>query len=58
MGVTPFKKMQYHEKVVKKVAFHPTYPLFASASDDGNKYSNNLGTINVFYGKISLTDLS
>jgi len=32
----PYKKMQYHKKAVRELAFHRTYPLFATASDDGN----------------------
>jgi ribosome biogenesis protein ERB1 len=35
MGSTPFKKMSYHEKAVKKVCFHRKYPLFGTCSDDG-----------------------
>ena len=34
-GTTPYKKMTYHEKGVRKVVFHEKYPLFASCSDDG-----------------------
>lgn len=34
LGVTPYKKMQYHEKGITKVCFHPNYPMFASASED------------------------
>jgi len=34
----PYKTMQYHSKAVRQVAYHNTYPLFATASDDG-KYS-------------------
>jgi len=45
MGVTPYKKMQYHERGVSKVTFHHHFPLFASSSDDG--------TINIFHGKVS-----
>eukprot|EP01025_Chloroclados_australasicus_P042378 TRINITY_DN4507_c0_g1_i8.p1 TRINITY_DN4507_c0_g1~~TRINITY_DN4507_c0_g1_i8.p1 ORF type:complete len:725 (-),score=120.31 TRINITY_DN4507_c0_g1_i8:319-2268(-) len=32
---TPFKVMRHHKGVVQGVAFHQTYPLFASCSDDG-----------------------
>jgi ribosome biogenesis protein ERB1 len=41
MGKTPFKKMSYHKSSVRRVIFHPKYPLFASCSDDGN--------INIYY---------
>jgi|LakMenEpi03Aug12_release.lakeMendotaPanAssembly.Ray.scaffolds.fasta_scaffold2731807_1 ribosome biogenesis protein ERB1 len=66
MGVTPYKKMQYHERGVNKVTFHHHFPLFASSSDDGTsiyKFIKNktlnptisyfLGTINIFHGKVS-----
>jgi ribosome biogenesis protein ERB1 len=31
---TSFKTLKYHSKAVRAVAFHPTYPLFATCSDD------------------------
>ncbi|RWS13226.1 ribosome biogenesis protein bop1-A-like protein [Dinothrombium tinctorium] len=31
----PYKTLRYHKKAIRQVAFHPKYPLFASASDDG-----------------------
>jgi len=31
---TSFKTLKYHSKAVRSVAFHPTYPLFATCSDD------------------------
>ena len=31
----PYKTLQYHNKAVRQVQCHPTYPLFATASDDG-----------------------
>merc|ERR1712166_590157 len=31
----PFKTLKYHERAVRQVAYHPRYPLMASASDDG-----------------------
>jgi WD40 repeat protein len=45
---TPYKTLKYHQKAVRGVAFHPTYPLFASCSDDGN--------LHIFHGKV-FTDL-
>lgn len=39
---------RYHTRALRSVAFHPTLPLFASASDDG--------TIQVFHATI-YTDL-
>jgi len=40
----PYKTLQYHNKAVRQVQCHPTYPLFATASDDG--------AINVFHGMV------
>ncbi|KIY49569.1 BOP1NT-domain-containing protein [Fistulina hepatica ATCC 64428] len=31
----PYKVFRYHTKALRAVQFHPTYPLFASSSDDG-----------------------
>ncbi|KAI0035578.1 NUC169 domain-containing protein [Vararia minispora EC-137] len=31
----PYKVMRYHTRAIRSLAFHGTYPLFASASDDG-----------------------
>jgi ribosome biogenesis protein ERB1 len=31
----PYKTLKYHARAVRQVAFHPRYPLMASASDDG-----------------------
>ncbi len=36
--------MSSHENAVQAVCFHPTYPLFASASDDA--------TVHVFHGTV------
>ena len=38
MGSKPYKVLKYSDKAVRKVDFHPKYPLFASASDDGSVY--------------------
>jgi ribosome biogenesis protein ERB1 len=35
---------RYHTKALRSIAFHPTLPLFASASDDG--------TIQVFHATV------
>ncbi|KAH9943090.1 ribosome biogenesis protein ERB1 [Epithele typhae] len=32
----PYKILRYHARALRSVAFHPTYPLFASSSDDGS----------------------
>jgi len=39
----PYKTLRYHERGIRKVAFHPRYPLMASASDDGS--------VHVFHAK-------
>jgi len=44
LSVKPYKALRYHDAAVRGVAFHQTYPLFASASDDG--------TAHVFHGKV------
>ncbi|KAF2764616.1 BOP1NT-domain-containing protein [Teratosphaeria nubilosa] len=44
LGATPYKTLRYHRKAIRDVAFHPTLPLFADASDDG--------TLQVFHGKV------
>jgi WD40 repeat protein len=35
---------RYHSRAIRSLRFHPTYPLFASASDDG--------TIQVFHTRV------
>lgn len=40
----PFKTLKYHTKAVRAVAFHRTYPLMASAADDG--------TVHVFHATV------
>ncbi|KAL4241279.1 Ribosome biogenesis protein ERB1 [Abortiporus biennis] len=32
----PYKILRYHSRAIRSVHFHPTYPLFASSSDDGS----------------------
>jgi len=32
---SPYKTLKYHTKAVRSVQFHPSYPLFATSSDDG-----------------------
>nr|POE71388.1 ribosome biogenesis protein erb1 [Quercus suber] len=44
LGATPYKTLRYHSKAIRSVAFHPTLPLFADASDDG--------TLQIFHGKV------
>lgn len=35
LSVKPYKTLRYHQKAIRQVCYHKTYPLFASASDDG-----------------------
>jgi WD40 repeat protein len=35
LGDKPYSTLRFHKKAIRSVAFHPTYPLFASCSDDG-----------------------
>ncbi|KAG0705450.1 NUC169 domain-containing protein [Suillus ampliporus] len=32
----PYKILRYHTRAIRSLHFHPTYPLFASSSDDGS----------------------
>jgi len=32
----PYKILRYHTRAIRSLQFHPTYPLFASSSDDGS----------------------
>ncbi|EGO01742.1 hypothetical protein SERLA73DRAFT_49062 [Serpula lacrymans var. lacrymans S7.3] len=32
----PYKILRYHSRAIRSLQFHPTYPLFASSSDDGS----------------------
>ncbi|CAA7260169.1 unnamed protein product [Cyclocybe aegerita] len=40
----PYKVLRYHSRAIRSLQFHPTYPLFASSSDDGS--------IQVFHSRI------
>ncbi|KAG8932214.1 Ribosome biogenesis protein erb1 [Tulasnella sp. 418] len=40
----PYKVLKYHSRAIRSVAFSPTYPLFASSSDDG--------TIQIFHARV------
>jgi ribosome biogenesis protein ERB1 len=44
LSTTPYKALRYHSYAVRGAAFHATYPLFASSSDDG--------TAHVFHGRV------
>ncbi|CAL8299532.1 unnamed protein product [Lota lota] len=36
LSTKPYKMLRHHKKAVRGVAYHPSYPLFASSSDDGS----------------------
>jgi len=40
----PYKILRYHTRALRSIQFHPTYPLFASSSDDG--------TIQIFHSRV------
>ncbi|BGO91429.1 hypothetical protein NBRC10512_003089 [Rhodotorula toruloides] len=44
LSTTPYKTLKYHARALRSVAFHPSYPLFASSSDDG--------TIHIFHATV------
>ncbi len=44
LSVRPYKTLRYHREALRQVCFHSSYPLFASASDDG--------TVHVFHGMV------
>ncbi|GBF97452.1 hypothetical protein Rsub_10375 [Raphidocelis subcapitata] len=44
LSATPYKALRYHTQPLRGAAFHATYPLFASAADDG--------TVHVFHGRV------
>ena len=44
LSAKPYKALRYHKAAVRGAAFHRTYPLFASTSDDG--------AIHVFHGAV------
>mmetsp|Transcript_26248 Transcript_26248/g.48096 ORF Transcript_26248/g.48096 Transcript_26248/m.48096 type:complete len:771 (-) Transcript_26248:231-2543(-) len=44
LSTKPYRALRYHEAAVQGVAFHRSYPLFASCSNDG--------TVNVFHGTV------
>ncbi|GLC45419.1 Ribosome bioproteinsis protein 1 [Pleodorina starrii] len=44
LSTKPYKALRYHQQPPRSVAFHRSYPLFASSSDDG--------TVQVFHGMV------
>lgn len=44
LSAKPYKALRYHTYAVRGAAFHNSYPLFASSSDDG--------TAHVFHGRV------
>lgn len=41
----PYKTLRYHQKAIRAVRFHPHFPLFADASDDGS--------LQIFHGSVT-----
>ena len=39
LSSTPFKTLRYHKKAIRRVQFHPTYPLMSTCSDDGTVHT-------------------
>jgi ribosome biogenesis protein ERB1 len=44
LSTKPYRTLRYHKLALRQVAFHHSYPLFASCSDDA--------TVNVFHGMV------
>ena len=44
LSAKPYRALRYHQYAVRGAAFHRSYPLFASASDDA--------TVHVFHGMV------
>ena len=44
LSTRPYRALRYHTHAVRAAHFHPTYPLFASSSDDA--------TVHVFHGMV------
>ena len=44
LSSSPFRTLRYHSQAVRKAAFHPHFPLLASASDDG--------TVHIFHARV------
>jgi ribosome biogenesis protein ERB1 len=44
LSTKPYRALRYHQGAVRAVAYHRSYPLFASASDDGS--------VHVFHGMV------
>ncbi|KAI8473407.1 MAG: NUC169 domain-containing protein [Monoraphidium minutum] len=44
LAATPYRALRYHSQPLTGAAFHASYPLFASSSDDGS--------VHVFHGRV------
>lgn len=44
LSAKPYRSLRYHQYAVRGAAFHRTYPLLASSSDDA--------TVHVFHGMV------
>ena len=50
LSVKPYRSLRYHQHALQAVAYHRSYPLFASASDDA--------TVHIFHGMVYQVDLA
>jgi WD40 repeat protein len=48
LSTKPYKTLRYHRLALRAVCYHPRYPLFASAGDEG--------AVHVFHGMVYVTD--
>jgi len=44
LSTRPYKTLRYHSEAIRRAKFHSSFPLFASASDDGD--------VHVFHGMV------
>lgn len=44
LSAKPYRALRYHDEAVRGAAYHPSYPLFASSSDDA--------TVHIFHGMV------
>lgn len=44
LSTKPYRSLRYHQYAIRGTAFHRSYPLFASASDDA--------TVHIFHGMV------
>ncbi|PNH00682.1 Ribosome biogenesis protein BOP1, partial [Tetrabaena socialis] len=49
LSTKPYKALRYHQQPPRSVAFHRTYPLFASSSDDGTVQTQVLAGADIYF---------